>query len=132
MSPVGWRIRCDGTWTKGAAAPIAVRTTSGTDRASSATRRQNVSAASRYWACLISSLSRSRDTVPLATGSSHASLATRARAVSMPQVRRVASVEVVGDPVGYQWAIGVGNVVDHMIAVLVHLEGFVGRSDFGI
>ena len=48
-------------------APTAVWTTSRRGRSSSATSRQKVSAASRYCACLISSSSRSRETVPLAT-----------------------------------------------------------------
>src|SRR5207244_7244618 len=54
----------DGTCTNGAAAPIAVWTTSRSGRSSSATSRQNVSAASRYWAVLISSSSRSSDSIP--------------------------------------------------------------------
>src|SRR5947209_2274085 len=42
-----------------------------------------------------------------------------------PDRRRVTSVEVVGHPIGDEWAIRVGHVVDDVVAIFVHLEAFV-------
>src|SRR4029079_9017197 len=59
-------MRCDGTWTNGAAALMAVCTTALSGLSSSLISRQKLSAASRYWAWPISSCNRSGETLPLA------------------------------------------------------------------
>jgi hypothetical protein len=46
-----------------------------------------------------------------------------------PDARRTPSVQVIGHPIGDEWAIGVGHVVDDVVAVFVHLQAFVDGAD---